>query len=379
MPSSFTTTASSSTTTFSSSTSCAVPMSITNATKASYLSPQEEYLTDQHVVSDYPSSSAYSPVELAPLLNISDNRPPSPDSPKLKKFTLSTNHSYYHQQHCPPFLEPTPQLKIHETGFFPLDLFKVFKTKIPTLRRSSSIQSLPSSRYSTASPPVSCSIPTTDSAMSPIMAAASASAAAAANHRNPGSQVAKSLLESIGTSVDQHVLYPTEVKPSNKKQAAIAAAAAAAAAADASNVDQSMFLTKNAHIKRPRNAWIHFRCHYGQALKSQDPTLRAEEISKRASRRWGKLSEKEKRPWHGLAEQEKLAHREAFPEYRYCPRRANSSSCSSSSTTAPPSPPHHLANNRPRSASQVNTPLSMHDFNHSSSSSRAQKRMKRMK
>lgn len=151
-------------------------------------------------------------------------------------------------------MEPTPQLKIHETGFFPLDLFKVFKTKIPTLRRSSSIQSLSSSRYSTASPPVSCSIPTNDSAMSPIMAAASASAAAAANHRHPGSHVAKSLLESIGTSVDQHSAFPTSAKPSNKKQAAIAAAAAAA---DASNVDQSMFLTKNAHIKRPRNAWIH--------------------------------------------------------------------------------------------------------------------------
>ncbi|KAG2193262.1 hypothetical protein INT46_002629, partial [Mucor plumbeus] len=370
----------SSTTTFSSS-SPAAPMSITNATKTSYLSPKEEYLTDQHAVSNY-SSVAFSPVELAPILNISDNRPPSPDSPKLKKFTLS-NHSYYnqhqYQQQCPPFLEPTPQLKIHETGFFPLDLFKVFKTKIPTLRRSSSIQhngssSSSSSRYSTASPPVTTSIAANDSTMSPIMASASASAAAAANHRHPGSHVAKTLLESIGsaTSVDQNLTFSSSTKPLNKKQAAAAAAAAA------SNVDQSMFLTKNAHIKRPRNAWIHFRCHYGQALKSQDPTLRAEEISKRASRRWGKLSENEKRPWHGLAEQEKLAHREAFPEYRYCPRRANSSSCSSSST-APPSPPHNLSNNRPRSASQVNTPLNMHDFNHSTSpsaSSRAQKRMK---
>lgn len=34
------------------------------------------------------------------------------------------------------------------------------------------------------------------------------------------------------------------------------------------------------------------------------------------------MTENEKKPWHGLAEQEKLAHREAFPEYRYCPRRA---------------------------------------------------------
>ncbi|KAI9299726.1 hypothetical protein BJ944DRAFT_273972 [Cunninghamella echinulata] len=89
-------------------------------------------------------------------------------------------------------------------------------------------------------------------------------------------------------------------------------------------VDQSMFLTKNAHIKRPRNAWIHFRCHYGQALKIHDPTLRAEEISKRASKRWSLLSENEKKPWHQLAEQEKQAHKEAFPEYRYCPKRSNS-------------------------------------------------------
>ncbi|ORX62378.1 hypothetical protein DM01DRAFT_1404033 [Hesseltinella vesiculosa] len=105
-------------------------------------------------------------------------------------------------------------------------------------------------------------------------------------------------------------------------------------------VDQSMFLTKNAHIKRPRNAWIHFRCHYGQALKTQDPSLRAEEISKRASRRWSLLSENEKRPWHQLAEQEKLAHKEAFPEYRYCPKRSNSTS-SASTGSAPYNAPSY--------------------------------------
>ncbi|KAG2185971.1 hypothetical protein INT43_002409 [Umbelopsis isabellina] len=91
----------------------------------------------------------------------------------------------------------------------------------------------------------------------------------------------------------------------------------------------SSFMDKNAHIKRPRNAWIHFRCHYGQALKAQDPTLRTEDISnmssrslsRRASRRWAKLTDKQKKPWHDLAEQEKQAHKEAFPEYRYCPKR----------------------------------------------------------
>ncbi|KAI8089482.1 uncharacterized protein BX664DRAFT_135062 [Halteromyces radiatus] len=88
------------------------------------------------------------------------------------------------------------------------------------------------------------------------------------------------------------------------------------------NEQQHEFVTKNAHIKRPRNAWIHFRCYFGQSLKAKDPTIRAEEISKRASEYWSRLTSKQKKPWHILAEQEKLAHQEAFPNYRYRPKRA---------------------------------------------------------
>ncbi|CAO3596466.1 unnamed protein product [Absidia cylindrospora] len=88
------------------------------------------------------------------------------------------------------------------------------------------------------------------------------------------------------------------------------------------NEQRHHFVTKNAHIKRPRNAWIHFRCYFGQALKSTDPTIRAEEISKRASEYWSRLTNKQKKPWHVMAEQEKLAHQEAFPDYRYRPKRA---------------------------------------------------------
>ncbi|OBZ88604.1 Repressor of filamentous growth 1 [Choanephora cucurbitarum] len=372
-------------------------------------SPKEEvsYMTEhqrRYPVPTPPPSSA-SPIELAPILDMcdsTDNRPLSPDSPKLKKFPLSSDGHFgphlAHLAHPPPFLEPMPVLQSpqSQTGFFSLELFKVFKNKstipklqIPIPRRSrpvnthfkptlkDSIPSLSSSSSSTSS--TSSSSLTYDdhdmisTPMSPIMAAASASAAAAAAHRHPGSQVAKSLLKSIQPStvnsglkrsfgmLEDDDTFSTsssddhDFHPSYKK----------------SNVDQSMFLTKNAHIKRPRNAWIHFRCHYGQALKSQDPTLRAEEISKRASRRWSKLTESEKKPWHGLAEQEKLAHREAFPEYRYCPRRANSSS-------SPPSTPvpHATVNNnhgRPRSVSDSQTPLHMHDVFHRNN----QKRMKR--
>jgi hypothetical protein len=125
----------------------------------------------------------------------------------------------------------------HQTSYFSLDLFKVFK--------KASIRKV--------TRPI-----TNDTPMSPIMAAASASAAAAAAHRHPGSHVAKSLLKSISgkrTSLHEQEDYqedvtftaPQQTRPlNNKKQTAAAAA-----------VDQSMFLTKNAHIKRPRNAWIH--------------------------------------------------------------------------------------------------------------------------
>ncbi|KAF7724207.1 hypothetical protein EC973_001226 [Apophysomyces ossiformis] len=182
------------------------------------------------------------------------------------------------------------------------------------------------------------------------MAAASATAASAAIQRHPGSLVADTFLNCLrlpNASVSEDDSALTE---DNKRDAAEALACASADTRDQKQasfarvsfmvhgtkkaslgLDTTMFLTKNAHIKRPRNAWIHFRCHYGQALKTQDPTLRAEEISKRASRRWARLTEKEKKPWHDLAEQEKQAHKEAFPEYRYCPKRANSS------TTANPS------------------------------------------
>ncbi|KAI9311703.1 hypothetical protein BX666DRAFT_919785 [Dichotomocladium elegans] len=226
------------------------------------------------------------------------------------------------------------------------------------------------------------------SPMSPTMATASAAAAAAAVQHHPGSTVAESFLECLrranirsatppcslssssstnSSSDDEGLLVDDENnrhsihhrQPSQQQQEVQTAAASTSSAAataheqqlislmqkkrsSSSGMDHSKFLTKNAHIKRPRNAWIHFRCHYGQALKTQDPTLRAEEISKRASRRWGRLTEKEKKPWHDLAEQEKLAHKEAFPEYRYCPKRHSSSSTSSTSSTV--SSPTSLAN-----------------------------------
>lgn len=56
---------------------------------------------------------------------------------------------------------------------------------------------------------------------------------------------------------------------------------------------------------------------------------------RRASRRWALLTDKEKKPWNQLAEQDKQAHKEAFPNYKYCPRRSNSAAFFSKPTIIP--------------------------------------------
>ncbi|KAG1058042.1 hypothetical protein G6F43_000161 [Rhizopus delemar] len=280
-----------------------------------------------------PLSSTSPMVELAPIIDFCiDNRPPSPESPKAKRFIIT-------EEQRPSPLEPVPQFN-EQKEMFPLCLFEPLQPSFMIPKPTIQIPIPRRHHHHRSSPPPAR--PYQDpffkviqsSSMSPTMAAASASAAASAAHRHPGSQVAANLLKSI---------QPEEEDVETTLAFADCYSKNGIYKHQSNNVDQSMFLTKNSHIKRPRNAWIHFRCHYGQALKIQDPTLRAEEISKRASQRWSKLSENEKKPWHGLAEQEKLAHREAFPEYRYCPRRAT-----------PSSPP---ANKRPIK----DTPLNMHD------------------
>ncbi|KAI8082884.1 uncharacterized protein BX664DRAFT_388014 [Halteromyces radiatus] len=295
-----------------------------------------------------------SPVDLPPIPELSsygrhltlDDGPPSPASPKKQKDAL------------PAYLEPTPQacevnatLNIRPQLFHllapPLVIFPTRRatapaltnhpsiyTPLPRRSQSQSMDSIHTSENISMDPYTPSSISSSpisvhqqennhhrnstkkrkihhtspfqgqDSCTSPTLAAACASAA------NLHTSTTSSPTSTPSSpSISQYVDL-SRVKSDDDKKLA----------------DQSMFLTKNAHIKRPRNAWIHFRCHYGQALKTQDPTLRAEEISKRASRRWSLLSENEKRPWHQLAEQEKQAHKEAFPEYRYCPKRASSSS-----------------------------------------------------
>ncbi|KAF7728255.1 hypothetical protein EC973_006429 [Apophysomyces ossiformis] len=126
--------------------------------------------------------------------------------------------------------------------------------------------------------------------ISPIMAAASATAAAASreSQKQPGGLIVETMLNSLrltkpkqpqGKSDEiDNLNSPGDMHDSSDTH--VSFMVYGNHSPPSSVVDHNMFLTKNAHIKRPRNAWIHFRCHYGQALKTQDPTLRADEISK---------------------------------------------------------------------------------------------------
>jgi hypothetical protein len=234
---------------------------------------------------------------------IIDNRPPSPDSPRLSKLVHSSHHHSHHhhlvshlddkrfsisQQPPPAYLEPTPQFNEPKTQLFPLNLLfnSIKQQQIPTIqatpaklqipiprRRANTISTTtkpatatttrhiissrrPPSPINTTAKPTEEEDDDEKGPISPIMAAASASAAAAADHRHPGSHVAKSLLKSISSnsSSSPNDLLSTTYQPvvsTTKKQQQITSN---------NNVDQSMFLTKNAHIKRPRNAWIHVSC-----------------------------------------------------------------------------------------------------------------------
>lgn len=174
-------------------------------------------------------------------------RPPSPESPKARRFVIHELMDRAQKDSRPSPLEPLPQFN-EQKPMFPLSLFELLPPthacitpsaiQIPIPRRSSP----PLSRYQYQDPFFKA---IQSSPMSPTMAAASASAAASAAHRHPGSQVAASLLKSIQSeNKTEATLAFSDCYPKHKTS-------------KRGNVDQSMFLTKNDHIKRPRNAWIH--------------------------------------------------------------------------------------------------------------------------
>ncbi|KAF4604281.1 hypothetical protein EYR40_001464 [Pleurotus pulmonarius] len=87
--------------------------------------------------------------------------------------------------------------------------------------------------------------------------------------------------------------------------------------------------TDPAHVRRPRNSFIIFRCKYSREhTKSQLPdtpvvndTIAAKSLSKRASEAWSKLTQEEKKVFEDMASLEKEEHARKNPDYRFKPKK----------------------------------------------------------
>ncbi|KAK0458463.1 uncharacterized protein EV420DRAFT_356824 [Desarmillaria tabescens] len=75
-----------------------------------------------------------------------------------------------------------------------------------------------------------------------------------------------------------------------------------------------------AHIPRPRNAFIFFRSHYLRLHKEED---NQNVISCAAGEAWHALSAEEKEPFRELAKKEKERYEEDYPGYSYSPGKGN--------------------------------------------------------
>ena len=74
------------------------------------------------------------------------------------------------------------------------------------------------------------------------------------------------------------------------------------------------------HIRRPRNAFILFRCDFVAQKKipaSVEPDHR--NISRIVGRIWKAMSDEDRRPWIEEAKREREKHKRLYPQYRYSP------------------------------------------------------------
>jgi len=74
-----------------------------------------------------------------------------------------------------------------------------------------------------------------------------------------------------------------------------------------------------AHVPRPRNAFIIFRSHYYMRAKATQTGINQNSLSCAAASAWKALSDDEKRPYRRQAEEEKLMHYRKHPNYVYTP------------------------------------------------------------
>ncbi|KAK0443215.1 hypothetical protein EV421DRAFT_1710295, partial [Armillaria borealis] len=75
-------------------------------------------------------------------------------------------------------------------------------------------------------------------------------------------------------------------------------------------------------IRRPRSAFILFRCDFVRQ-KRVPPSVERNpcNLSRIAASLWRGMTALQQQPWKMLAEQEKMEHAVLYPDYKFQPRR----------------------------------------------------------